>query len=93
MENKIYISLNKKQQIEKICFDVNSNDHYIIFNNQCMLTPKKRNYLQFSFDKIVYLNDSKKTKKIINFFMCSSFTGYLKFQTFINKFNLEEWAI
>lgn len=94
MENKIYIFLNKKQQIEKICFDVNFNIHYVYFDfNKEFISTCKKNNFKPSYNKIIYLNDSKKTKKIINFFMSSNFTGYLKFETFINKFNLEEWAI
>ena len=93
MENKIYIFLNKKQHIEKISFDFNSKDHYIYFDfNKEFVATCKRNTFKPSYNKIIYLNDNKKTKKILNFFMCSGL-GYIKFETFINKFNLEEWAI
>jgi len=94
MDNKIYIFLNKKHQIQKICFDIILKDHYIFFDlNKEFIYTYKKNTLDFSYNKIIYLNDNIKTKKILNFFIYSNFLGYLKFETFIKKFNLEEWAI
>lgn len=93
MENKIYILLDNKDYIKKIWFDFYSKDHIIYIENNNYHTIKRKDLSHISFDRVLYLKDSKKMKKIFNFFSYSNFIGYLKFKIFINKFNLEEWII
>ena len=93
MDNTIYILINKKHQIQSICFDIKCNNHYTYFDfNKEFVATCKKNTFKPSYNKIIYLNDNKKIKKILNFFICSGL-GFIRFETFINKFNLEEWAI
>lgn len=93
MNNKIYISLDNKENIKKIWFDFYCKDHLIYIENNNYHSIKKKDLSYIEFNKIIYLNDDKKMKKIFNFFLYSSIMGFLKFKVFINKFHLEEWII
>ena len=93
MDNKIYISLDDKDHIKKIWFDFNSKDHIVYVEDNNFHSIKKKDLSHIAFNKVLYLKDNKKMKKIFNFFLYSSFIGYLKFKVFINKFHLEEWII
>jgi hypothetical protein len=90
MADKILINLNRNNRIENISFDFSDKNYLIIVNQtECFFKLKKNSK---DYSKIILLNNDKKIKKILNYFMMN-FVGDLKFNDFILKFELEEWII
>jgi hypothetical protein len=90
MADKILINLNRNNRIEDICFDFSDKNYLISVNKiECFIKKKNNNK---RYDKIILLNNDKKIKKILNYFMIN-YINDLKFNDFISKFELEEWII
>jgi hypothetical protein len=90
MADKILINLNRNNRIENISFDFIDKSYLITVNETELFIKQKKNNKNYS--KIILLNNDKKIKKILNYFMIN-FVGDLKFNDFILKFELEEWII